>query len=330
MGEPSIHDVARAAGVHSSTVSRAFSRPDAVNSETRAHILQIAEDLGYRVNPVGRALRNRTSRLVPLVVPDITNPFYGELAKAVSTAAGVRGYQVVLCVTEGIAGRLAGYLESMDALFSPFAVVAPSTRLDTAALGKTSLAKRMIVIDRVPPELDVPTVSIDNEAGVRLAFEHLWELGHRRIAYLTGTVGTFSALERVRAYHRLASEYPLAGIVISGGYSAAASRSAADHFMSLQPRPTAVIASNDMAAFGFISAAVESGLRVPDDLSVMGFDGVAIGETFSPPISTVAQPLAELGETAIDLAERFARTGVREHVVLTPWVIRRRSTRPLD
>ncbi|WP_308797849.1 LacI family DNA-binding transcriptional regulator [Agromyces silvae] len=329
MGELSLHDVAKAAGVHSSTVSRALSRPEAVNVKTRERILRIAEELGYRVNPLGQALRRKASNLVPLIVPDITNPFYGELAKAIAAVAGPRGYQLVLCVTEGVPGQTSAYLASMDALFSPFAIVAPSTKLDVDALGQAALAKRLIVIDRVPPELDVPTVFIDNRLGVRLSFEHLLELGHREIAYLTGTVGTYSGQERLDEFRILATAHGLAPSVINGGYGPEAGRAAAEQFLALPSRPTAVIASNDMAAFGFMSQVSERGVRIPEDLSVTGFDGVAIGATFNPSITTVAQPLAELGRRAIEVAERFVSTGVIEHELLVPELLIRRSTRRL-
>jgi LacI family transcriptional regulator len=329
VGELSIYDVAKAAGVHSSTVSRAFSRPGAVKAETRERILKIAEELGYRVNPLGQALRTRTSNLVPLILPDITNPFYGELAKATAHAAGERGYRLVLCVTEGNAEQTSGYLASMDALFSPFAIVAPSTRLDHAALGRSALARRMVVIDRVPPELDVPTISIDNARGIRLSMDHLRSLGHTSIAYLTGNVGTFSARDRLEAYEERAREWGIEPVVIRGGYHAEASREAASSFLGLERRPTAVLASNDMAAFGFISHVAERGVRVPDDLSVIGFDGVGIGENFNPSITTVKQPIGELGRLAIELAERFVLSGEIEHVLLVPELVERRSTAAL-
>lgn len=329
MGEVSIYDVARAAGVHSSTVSRAFSHPQVVSPGTRERILRLADEMGYRVNPLGQALRRGASNLVPLIVPDITNPFYGELAKAIAAAAGPRGYEVVLCVTEGVAGRTSRYLSTMESLFAPFAIVAPSTRIDMAALGHSKLARRMIVIDRVPADLDVSTVFIDNELGIRLAFEHLYGLGHRRISYLTGTVGTFSAQERLEAYLALARAAGIEAVVLRGGYDPATSRKAVRAFAALPARPSAVMASNDLAGFGFISHVAELGIRVPDDVSVTGFDGVAIGANFNPPITTVAQPLADLGRFAVELAERFAATGTIEHVQLVPELLVRGSTRAL-
>ncbi len=326
MGGVSIYDVAKAAGVHSSTVSRAFSRPEAVKPATRERILRIAEEMGYRVNSLGQALRRGASSLVPLIVPDITNPFYGELAKAVAAAALPRGYQVVLCVTEGVDGQTHHFLTSMGAHFSPFAIIAPSTRIDAGMLDRTPLARRTVVIDRVPRDLNVPTVFIDNRQGVELALDHLRSLGHRRIAYLTGTVGTFSAEVRLDAYRDLAGEAGIEPVVMRGGYGHAATLRGAEQFLALDPRPTAVIVSNDMAAFGFISRLTERGVRVPQDVSVTGFDGVPIGGNFTPAITTVAQPFEALGRRAVEVAERFCATGEIEHEELVPELLVRRST----
>ncbi|MFV0463149.1 MAG: LacI family DNA-binding transcriptional regulator [Nostocoides sp.] len=328
MGDVSIYDVARAAGVHASTVSRTFSNPQAVSAATRRRVLKVAAELGYRVNPLGQALRRGASTLVPLIVPDITNPFYGELADAVAAAAGPRGYQVVLCVTQGSEAQTTAFLASMHSLLSPFAIIAPSTRLDPVSLGTVGLAKRIVVIDRLPENLDLPTVVIDNALGVRLAFEHLYALGHRRIVFLSGTVGTFSGQARRAAFHDLAEAHGIEPTILLGGYGSAAGRSAADQFLAMDPRPTAVMSSNDMAAYGFMSAVWSSGLRIPEDLSVVGFDGLAIGETFVPPITTIAQPVIELGERAVLLAERLLATEEIGHEELMPTLLTRASTAP--
>ena len=125
MSAPSIDEVATAAGVHRSTVSRAFSRPEAVKRETREHVRRVAASMGYTMSPLAQALRTKVSTLVPLVVPDITNPYFAELAKAMTAAAGERGYQLVLCVTENDPDATARYLDAMQAMYAPFAVIAP-------------------------------------------------------------------------------------------------------------------------------------------------------------------------------------------------------------
>jgi len=195
MAELSIDDVAKAAGVHRSTVSRAFSRPEAVKAETREHVLRVAEELGYTMSPLAQALRRKTSGFIPLIVPDITNPFFAELAKTLTQAAGDRGYQLLLCISDGDDARTAGYLNAMQSLYAPFGVIAPSTRVDVDTLTQFGFGNRVVVIDRVDEQATVPSVTVDSRSGILLALDHLRSLGHRRIGYVSGISGTYTTYE---------------------------------------------------------------------------------------------------------------------------------------
>ncbi len=323
MAEPSIDVVAKAAGVHRSTVSRAFSRPEAVNAETREHVLRVAEELGYRMSPLAQALRRKTSTFVPLIVPDIINPFYAELAKTMTQAAGDRGYQLMLCVTNGDAVQTAGYLTAMQSLYAPFGIVAPSTRVDVDSLTQFDFGNRVVVIDRVDEHSAVPSVTVDNRRGIELAFEHLRSLGHRRIGYVSGISGTQTAEDRMDAYRDLVDGDP---IVLDSGADTEAGERAAAQFVAMTDRPTAIIAAKDMVAFGLISALAVQGFHVPTDVSVVGFDGLSLGARFNPALTTVRQPIADMGSIAIDLAEKKAADGSVDHVVLEPELLVRAST----
>ena len=323
MAKHSIDAVAKAAGVHRSTVSRAFSRPQAVKAETRDHILRVAQELGYTMNPLAQALSLKTSTFVPLIVPNVTNPFFAELADAMTQAAGDRGYQLVLCVTNGDAAQTAGYLTAMQALYAPFGIVAPSTRVDLDALASFDFGQRVVVIDRVDEHATVPSVTVDNRRGIELAFEHLRGLGHRRIGYVSGISGSHTAHERMDAYRDLADGDP---VVLDSGADSEAGERAAAHFVAMTNRPTAIIAANDMTAFGVVSALAAEGLRVPEDVSVIGFDGLSLGGRFNPALTTIRQPIADMGSIAMDLAEKKAADGSVEHVVLQPELLVRAST----
>jgi DNA-binding LacI/PurR family transcriptional regulator len=323
MANHSIDAVAKAAGVHRSTVSRAFSRPQAVKAETREHILRVAQQLGYTMNPLAQALSLKTSTFVPLIVPNVTNPFFAELADAMTQAAGDRGYQLVLCVTNGDAGQTAGYLSAMQALYAPFGIVAPSTRVDLDALASFDFGQRVVVIDRVDEHANVPSVTVDNRRGIELAFEHLRALGHRRIGYVSGISGTHTAHERMDAYRDLADGDP---VVLDGGADTGAGERAAAQFFAMTNRPTAIIAANDMTAFGVVSALAARRLRVPEDVSVIGFDGLSLGGRFNPGLTTIRQPIADMGNIAMDLAEKKTADGSVGHVVLQPELLVRAST----
>jgi DNA-binding LacI/PurR family transcriptional regulator len=323
MANLNIERVAKAAGVHRSTVSRAFSRPDAVNAKTREHILRVAEELGYTMSPLAQALRSKASAFIPLIVPNMINPFYAELATTMTQAAGDRGYQLVLCITNGDNERTAGYLTAMQSLYAPFGIVAPSTRVDLDTLAQFGFGDRVVVIDRVDQHSTVPSITVDNRRGIQLAFDHLRSLGHRRIGYVSGISGIHTAQERMDAYSELADGDP---IVLDSGTDTEAGDRAAATFLAMADRPTAIIAANDMTAFVLISALAAQGLSVPTDVSVVGFDGLALSAHFNPVLTTVSQPIADMGNIAIDLAEKKAADGSVDHVVLTPELLVRAST----
>lgn len=326
---PSIDEVAAAAGVHKSTVSRAFSRPEAVKSQTRDHVLRVAASMGYTMNPLAQALRTKTSTLVPLIVPDITNPFFAELAKAMTAAAGERGYQLVLCVTEDDAGATAGYLQAMQAMYAPFAIVAPFAQVDPAEYEPFGFGSRLVVIDRIESEHHVPTVTVDSALGIRLAFDHLVALGHTSIAYVSGIAGTHTAADRRQAYRTLAAEHGMASTEFDSGRGAEAGERAATELLKMANRPSAVICANDMVALGLISSLGARGVSVPGDVSVVGFDGLPLGAHSNPPLTSVQQPIAEMGRLAITLAESASQSGRVDQVVLQPQLLVRSSTGPV-
>jgi DNA-binding LacI/PurR family transcriptional regulator len=327
---PTIDEVAAAAGVHRSTVSRALSRPEAVKRETREHVRAVAAAMGYTMNPLAQALRTKVSTLVPLIVPDITNPFFAELAKAMTAAAGEQGYQLVLCVTENDANATARYLDAMQAMYAPFAVIAPYARVFPAEFEARGFDKRLVVIDRVESGDQTPSVIVDGAAGIALALDHLRALGHTSVAYVSGIAGTHTAADRREAYRTLVGKYGMTQVELDrDGVGAGAGERAAEELVTMRERPTAVVAGNDLVAFGLISGLGSRGVSVPGDVSVVGFDGVPLGARCNPPLTSVQQPIAEMGRIAIRLAEQAANDGSIEHVVLQPKLLVRSSTRPV-
>jgi len=326
MGEINIDDVAEAAGVHRSTVSRAFSKPEAVRKQTREHVLRVAAELGYSVSPVAQALRRRSSTLVPLIVPDITNPFFAELARTTAAAAVERGYQMALCITGDDSDLTAGYLTAMHAMYSPFGIVAPSARVDLETLKVHAFRDRVVVIDRVEGDPTIPTVTVDNRVGVQLAFDHLLELGHQSIAYAPGIIGTYTAQDRREAYDNIATEHGLRPIVLEADPNLELGPGLVQQWMNEPKRPTAIIASNDAIAFALISELGSLGVSVPGDVSVVGFDGLALGAQFNPRLTSVRQPIDEMGRLAIELGAGLLSGGQVEHLVLEPTLVIRAST----
>ncbi|WP_103061911.1 substrate-binding domain-containing protein [Actinomyces qiguomingii] len=328
---PSIDDVAAAAGVHRSTVSRTFSRPEAVKQSTREHVLRVAEELGYKMSPLAQALRTKTSTLVPLLVPDITNPYFAELAKAMTAAADERGYQLVLCVTGNDPDAETRYLEAMKSMYAPFAIIAPYSYEYPDGARIAGFGRRGVVIDRGEGGDGVSTVSLDNARGIALALEHLCELGHTAIAYVSGLAGTRTAADRREAYLALSEQRGLVPTELSAtALDADLGDSVADQILAMQERPTAIIAGNDLVAFRLISALGTRGIRVPEDISITGFDGLPLGASFNPPLTSVRQPITEMGAAALGVAQRVAEGAPVEHIVLEPDLLIRSSTRRIS
>ncbi|MDO4901499.1 LacI family DNA-binding transcriptional regulator [Actinomyces sp.] len=328
---PSIDDVAAAAGVHRSTVSRTFSRPDAVKQSTREHVLRVAEELGYKMSPLAQALRTKSSNLVPLLVPDITNPYFAELAKAMTAAADESGYQLVLCVTGDDPAAESRYLEAMQSMYAPFAIIAPYSHEYPDDARIAGFGRRGVIIDRGEGGDGVSTVSLDNARGIALALEHLYELGHTEIAYVSGLAGTRTAADRRQAYLALSEQRGLGPRELTATDPGAdLGESVADQIRTIQNPPTALIAGNDLVAFRLISALGTRGIRVPDDISVTGFDGLPLGASFNPPLTSVRQPIAEMGAAALAIAQRVAEGAPVEHVVLEPDLLIRSSTRRIS
>lgn len=288
-----IYDVARVAEVAPSTVSRAFSRPGRVNSETAARIRRVADELGYRTAPPARAVASTRTRLLALVVSDVANPFYAEVIHGAQAAATAAGYTLLLIDAQESERLERATLER--ALPSVDGVLLAGTRLSDSAIRMLSKQRPVIVLNRTI--VDVPSVVPDNARGIRLAVEHLAELGHRSVTYVSGPEASWADGARWRAV-----------LEATAGLSMRARRSgpfppdvaggvrAAEEFGDRYP--SAVIAYNDQVAIGLIRGLTARGLRVPRDVSVVGFDNIPVADLITPGLTTVAAPLYTEGATA--------------------------------
>ncbi|XVU28660.1 LacI family DNA-binding transcriptional regulator [Actinoplanes sp. CA-054009] len=305
-GKPAtINDVARAAGVASSTVSRAFARPGRVNVETAERIRRVAADLGYRSGPVLRpAPRGRTS-MIGLVISDVTNPFYDEIIRGAQAAAGRAGRTTLLADAQenGVTER--DVLERAVPLVD--GLVLATSRMSDSAIRQVAKQCPVVVLNRIVA--GVPSVVVDNPRGARRVAEHLGELGHRHLTYVAGPEASWTDGVRWRALreldvhaHRIGPFEP----TVAGGAEAA---------QEFARRPTsAVVAYNDLMAIGLIRRLTAMGVRVPGDVSVAGFDNIFAAELITPALTTVAAPLHAMGEAAV----RAVLSGAGSSVVTLP------------
>jgi LacI family transcriptional regulator len=300
-----LRDVAAAACVSTTTVSRYLNRSLPLPPETAARIESAISRLDYRPNPHARRLSLGRAETIGLVLPDIGNPFFAQLAAAVEQAADEAGFALDLHATLNRPGRELDYLERMRRAQLD-GVIFVTNHGDRGTLARAIEATgRVVLVDEDVAGTRVPKVFCDNEQGGWLAGRHLLEAGHRRIAFIGGPADVMSARERLAGLRRAVAECgPPATVtaVLHGSYSVTHGMAAAEELLQLQPRPTAVFAASDEIVLGLLAVLRARALRVPQDLSVVGFDDVSPLGLLDPPVTAVHQPVAQLGRCAVELA----------------------------
>jgi LacI family transcriptional regulator len=300
---PTIYDVARLAGVSTATVSRALNGTGQIAPATRATIDAAVAQLGYHPNTVARSLVTKSTQTIALLLPDITNPFYAALVGGIQRRALETGHTMLLCTTESDPEREEQYLnllraKQVDGVLVDGLVLPPDT---IARFVRNGLP--IVCLDRDVDSTSVPLVQVDNRLGARIATEHLLSLGHVRVGHIAGAPELRISEERIEGYREalaaagLEPEPQLLAIgsfTEEGGYEAM-------RVLLETTELTAVFAANDLSAIGAVSAIVESGRRVPEDVSVVGFDDLRLSAFTSPPLTTVRQPAAEIAQLATEI-----------------------------
>ncbi|SCL71715.1 transcriptional regulator, LacI family [Micromonospora citrea] len=291
-----IRDVARASGVHISTVSRTFSAPHLVNPETRGRVLACAEELGYRPNRAARALITGRTHNIGLIIADIANPFFPPLIKAAESQARQRDYHVFVADTnedpvaeEELVHALAKQVDG---------VLLCSPRMSNSLIEQLSREVPLVVINRQVAGL--PCVTMDVGQGARAAIEHLTGLGHRRVALLSGPRGSWTSRE-IRRAAGVAARAAGAELTVLGPNAPTETGGGALAEQVRRSEVTAVLAYNDLMAIGLIEELDAIGLRVPQDVSVVGIDDITLSRLTRPKLTTVATPTAAAGRTAVDM-----------------------------
>lgn len=291
-----ILDVAAEAGVAASTVSRAFTNPQRVNAVTRAHVLEVAERLGYVPNPSARALGSGRTNTYALLVPDITNPYFAGVIKGAERAASAAGRTLVLgdtqenpAVEQQLVRRLGAAVDGL---------VLSAARSTDQALRAVAEEHRVALLNRVLPA--VPCVVADFDSGTRQIVDHLASWGHRSLVFLAGPAESWSG---VRRWAGLEAAAAAAGVTAKrlGPYSPTLDGGPAAADAALASGASAVVCHNDMLAIGVLRRLTARGVRVPDDLSVVGFDDILGAELCQPALTTLAEPTETAGARAVEL-----------------------------
>jgi LacI family transcriptional regulator len=291
-----IRDVARVAGVSISTVSRALASPEMVAEQTRIHVQDTARAMGYRPNRAARGLVTGRTGSIGLVVPDLENPFFGSICKGAQPRARAAGYSLFISDTDedpmGEAEIVRSLAKQVDG------VILCSARGTDAEIRQLALEVPLVLVNR--RLADIPSITFDNGGGLRALMQHLAALGHRRIAYAGGPATSWSNRERSQSFRDVRAELPELDLIELGNFPPYFSGGIQAGDLAIASCATAVVAFNDLMAVGLIDRLRQRGLRVPDDISVTGFDNVPVSMLVWPNITTVDFPRIQMGRTSVD------------------------------
>ncbi|MGC8787476.1 MAG: LacI family DNA-binding transcriptional regulator [Anaerolineae bacterium] len=297
-------DVAQAAGVSVTTVSHVINETRYVSEELRERVLKAMEELNYHPNTLARSLRQGISHTIGLIVPDNSNPFFADVARAVETRGFEAGYSTILCNSDGQLEKELAYVNVLLAKQVDGVIFIAASSQSEHIMLLTEEQVPVVIADRQMPDAEVDVVLVDNYRGGYLATEYLISLGHHRIGCITGPSDTTPSADRVRGYkHALTSAgLPVdEDLIVRGDFRYASGISGAQKLLDLEKPPTAIFACNDVMAMAAMAAIREKGLSIPDDISIIGFDDIPQASFTSPPLTTVAQPIQDIGRIATDL-----------------------------
>ena len=333
-----IRDVAERAGVSVATASRVLSGNYPVPQTTRARVLRAAQALDYVANAHARALVGGGRKMVAVLVRQVTSPFYAHVAEGVEAEAAAHGWLCLVGQTGGEPQRELEFVQLMREEGARLVILVGGVvedddyraRVAQYAQALDAAGSRLVLCGRPAPGPDIPAlvVEFDNEAGASAITSHLLSAGHRKIVFLGGLPGNTALDARVAGYRAALAEHrlpPQAAHVVDCGLGRANGQRAMAELLKGGPEFTAVFAGDDMVAAGALRAIADAGLRVPDDISVVGYNDIPLAADFHPPLTTVRTPAEELGREAVRIALRSAEDSLSTRHVLGTHIVVRES-----
>ena len=332
---PTQADVAKLAGVSQAMVSYIVNNNPNVTvpDETRERILDVMGELGYVPNALARGLRSGQTKTIGLILLDNTNPFIAELAHKIEDVSFEKGYSAILCNSNYIIERESAYVEMLLAKQVDGVILIPTADTDEISQRLRESQTPFVIIGRDISGSNTETVIIDYKAGGYMATKHLLDLGHQKIGCITGPP---QYALRLKGYYQAMSEAGLPNdpaLVKQSDFRVAGGEAAALEILAQNDRPTAIFACNDLTALGVVQAAHKLNIKIPDELSLVGFDDIPYVKAVSPPLTTIAQPTSEIVHVAMDMlfsqldgksendaAEKYSQ------LVLQPQLVIREST----
>ena len=313
-----IADLAR---VSMGTVSHVINGSAAVREPLKRRVLEAIRQLGYQPSQLARALRRNQTSMIGMIVPDITNPFFTAMVRGSEDVSYQNSYRLLLCNTDNDPSKEIAYLKELRSYRIAGLILIPSASSQFETMQDLEGSGPVVCLDRRPASWEGDTITVDNAGGAFAAAEHLIALGHRSIAIITGNMQLTNAVGRVEGFRaalrkariEIEPEY-----IQEGRFDRLSGYEKMRVLLRLRPRPTAVFASNDLIALGALAAVRESGLRCPEDISLVGFDDLEFSELVHPALTTVSQPGYQMGAKGASLLLRRLRGGAEapQHVVL--------------
>jgi LacI family transcriptional regulator len=331
-----IRDVARLAGVSISTVSLTLNAPDRVSADTRRKVADAARDVGYSANPIAQSLKRGRSRLIGMVVSDITNPFFGSLLREIERCAMEADYLVIVCDTAGREAHERSILNHLSGQMAAGVILSPCGNYRGVADHISGLSMPCVLFDQKLAEIQCDFVGTDNRLASAMLTEHLIRLGHRRIGYIGGTSGLFTSENRQRGFVEAMEASGLTvdpELIMDGRYAGEQGYEAAMRLMTRNAgRPTAILAASNVMAIGALQACNDLSISCPQDVSLAGIDDVPWSSVIRPRITMAVQPVEDMARSAIRiLLDRIAGLDPAEvpfrDVVSAPKLVIGESTR---
>jgi DNA-binding LacI/PurR family transcriptional regulator len=328
-----IKAVAARADVSIATVSRAFVSPDSVSHETRSRVLEAARALNYRPSRAARTLRGHTSQAIGVMIPDLQNPFFTDVVCGIDAVLQPAGYTLLLANADETTGREHSILSMFRGEGVAGVIFVPINASKDHYRQLLAPPVQAVAVDRMPANIRVDLVTVDNAEGTRVGVAHLVAMGHQRIALLGGPSKHSTAVERERGYHQAlhAADLPArTDFVYRGDFRESGGYAGIHALLSQTEPPTAVFVANNLMTLGALRALHELGKRIPEDVALVGFDDMPWATSLHPSLTAVAQPAQEIGSSAAELLlDRIARPDrpIR-HVILETRLVVRASSGP--
>lgn len=331
-----LREVARLAGVHPATASRALNEAtrSLVKPETVKRVNAAAARLGYTPDYLARSFKTRRTLSIGVIIPDVNNPLFPPMLRGIEDRLTEAGYVAILANTENDQCRAQRIFEQMSRRQVDGFVLATARREDPQLIELSDNGPPIVLVNRVVEHHSFSSVSVDDGAGIRLVVDHLFELGHERIAHLGGPQELSTGRDRYHGFvastSRRGKKTDKALVSFASSFSIAEGLSCGRHLLKAKRRPTAIVAANDMLAIGCYRAVEEAGLSCPEDVSIVGFNDVPFIDHLNPPLTTVRIPHYDMGVHAAELLlERIARPDTPLKVLLmAPELVLRGSTAP--